>query len=173
MSRHTDRPGNPGNDRRKAPLTQSVASTESVESTESVASTEPVASTDRAQRRDRRHQLGADGESHAASHLRRRGYRIVARNVRAGGVELDVVARRGTLAVFVEVKTRRAGGFGAGEEAVDAAKRARLIRGASAWLHEKGRGIRHARFDVIVCEWDTAGRAWRVRHIEDAFDANG
>ncbi len=114
--------------------------------------------------------LGADGETHAAAHLERRGYTIVARNVRAGGVEMDIIARRGRVLVFVEVKTRRSTRFGAPEEAVDARKRARLVRGAVAWLRENPvRNVR-ARFDVIVCEADASG--WRVRHLEAAFDAS-
>ena len=56
---------------------------------------------------DRRHALGAEGEARAAAHLERAGYRIVAHNVRAGGVELDLIARRGETLVFVEVKTRQ------------------------------------------------------------------
>ena len=55
-------------------------------------------------------ELGAEGETRAARHLVRRGYRIVARNVRAGGVELDLVVRRGRIIVFVEVKARRSVG---------------------------------------------------------------
>ena len=120
-----------------------------------------------------RNALGAEGERRAADHLKRRGYRIVARNVRAGGVEMDVIARRGPLLVFVEVKTRRSRNLGLPEEAVDARKRARLIRGAKAWLHEHGQGVRRARFDVIVCECDNRGQGWRLRHLEAAFDANG
>ena len=57
--------------------------------------------------------LGAQGEAWAAAHLVRRGYRIVARNVRAGGVEIDLVAARPGLIVFVEVKTRRSRALGA------------------------------------------------------------
>jgi len=116
--------------------------------------------------------LGAEGEARAAEHLRRRGYRIVARNVRAGGVEIDLIVRRGPLIVFVEVKTRRSQSLGPPEQAVDARKRARLVRGAAAWLHDHARSTRRARFDVIVCEPDPNGE-WRVRHLEDAFDASG
>ena len=120
-----------------------------------------------------RKRLGAEGERHAAEYLAARGYRIVARNVRAGGVELDLIAQRGPLVVFVEVKTRRAGTSVPGAEAVDAHKRARLITGASAWLGAQRLGIRRARFDVIACERSRDGRAWRLRHFEGAFDANG
>jgi len=114
--------------------------------------------------------LGAEGETRAADHLRRRGYRIVARNVRAGGVEIDLIARRGSVVAFVEVKTRSGRTLGPPELAVDARKRARLVRGAAAWLHANRRATARARFDVIVCERDRAGR-WTLRHLEAAFDA--
>ncbi len=118
-----------------------------------------------------RRRLGAEGEERAAAHLRRRGYRIVARNARADGVEIDLVVRRGRTLVFVEVKTRRTRSLGPAELAVDARKRARLVRGAAAWLRAHG-GARCVRFDVIACEPD-AGGAWRIRHLEGAFDAGG
>jgi len=114
--------------------------------------------------------LGAEGEARAARLLEAGGYTILARNARAGGVEIDLVARRGSTLVFAEVKTRRSHAHGAPEEAVDARKRQRLVRGAAAWLRENGRTARSVRFDVIVCELDATG-AWRLRHLEGAFDA--
>lgn len=118
---------------------------------------------------DDRRALGSEGEGRAARYLQGRGYRIAARNVRAGGVEIDLVATRGRLVVFVEVKTRRSMRFGQPEEAVDAAKRARLVRGAAAWLREHPRGARRVRFDVIALHKRTDD--WRLRHFEGAFDA--
>jgi putative endonuclease len=118
-----------------------------------------------------RRALGAEGERRAAAHLEGHGWRVLARNVRAGGVELDLIAERQGVVAFVEVKARRSRSFGPGELAVDARKRGRLLRGAAAWLREnpRSRGWR-ARFDVIVCEVDAAD-AWRLRHLEGAFDA--
>jgi putative endonuclease len=118
---------------------------------------------------DRRHALGAAGEDRAAEHLARAGYRIAARNVRAGGVEIDLVATRGDLVVFVEVKTRLTRAHPA-LESVDARKQARLARGAAAWLREHRPHARRARFDVIACEWEH-GHGWRLAHLEGAFDA--
>jgi putative endonuclease len=115
-------------------------------------------------------QLGAEGEARAATYLRRRGYRIVARNVRADGVEIDLIARRGPVLVFVEVKTRRSRAQGAPELAVDARKQGRLLRGASAWLHAQPRREARVRFDVIACEVSASGE-FEIRHLEDAFDA--
>lgn len=119
-----------------------------------------------------RRALGAEGEARAAAHLERLGFRVLERNTRAGGVELDLVAARDGLLVFVEVKTRRARDFGAPEESVDARKQARLARGAAAWLHERRPRAAHVRFDVIACEVDAAG-GWRLEHLEGAFEAGG
>jgi len=45
-----------------------------------------------------------------------------------------------------------------------------LVRGARAWLAERGVRARRVRFDVIACEWHPSG-AWSLRHLEGAFDA--
>jgi putative endonuclease len=122
--------------------------------------------------RDARRALGAAGERCAAEYLARRGYRVVARNARAEGVELDLVALRGGVCVFVEVKTRRGSGGGAAEEAVDARKRERLVRGARAWLHARRAWHLRARFDVIAVA-ALPGGGYELRHWPAAFDASG
>ena len=120
-------------------------------------------------REDPRRAVGRAGEDRAAQHLEDLGYRVLARNVRAGGVEIDLVVSRGGVVVFVEVKARRGRRHGAAEEAVDGRKRARLVRGAAAWLAGQPRRYRRARFDVVACELE--GGAWHVRHWPGAFDA--
>jgi putative endonuclease len=120
---------------------------------------------------DARRTLGAAGEDAACAHLERRGYRILARNARADRVELDVVAERAGVLVFVEVKTRRGDRCGAAAEAVDARKQARIARGAAAWLRASRRRVRRIRFDVITCEPAPRG-GFRVTHWEAAFDAD-
>jgi putative endonuclease len=77
---------------------------------------------------------GRAAERRVAWHYRLRGYRILARNVRAGGVELDLIVRRGRRLVFCEVKLKEGPRYGDPLEAVDEWKRARLRRGAEAWL---------------------------------------
>jgi putative endonuclease len=118
---------------------------------------------------DPRRALGRAGEEMAAQHLERCGYRVLARNVRAGGVEIDLVVSRGGAVAFVEVKARRGRRHGAAEEAVDARKRGRLVRGAAAWLAGQPRRFERVRFDVVACELEDG--AWRVRHWPGAFDA--
>jgi putative endonuclease len=119
-----------------------------------------------------RRALGAAGERCAAEYLARRGYRVVARNARADGVELDLVAVRGGVCVFVEVKTRRGAGRSAAEEAVDARKRERLVRGARAWLNARRAAHLRVRFDVIALA-ERPGGGFALRHWPNAFDASG
>ncbi|MCP5055241.1 MAG: YraN family protein [bacterium] len=122
-------------------------------------------------RPDPRRALGALGEARAAEYLEAEGYRILARNERAGGVELDLVVARGPLLAFVEVKTRRSLRYGRPEEAVDEAKQARLRRGALAWMREHHRRGR-MRFDVVAVSAGP-GDDWIVHHLPGAFDGGG
>ncbi|HEY8712883.1 MAG TPA: YraN family protein, partial [Thermoanaerobaculia bacterium] len=72
--------------------------------------------------------LGRAGERRAAWFYRLRGYRIVERNVRMTGGEIDLVVRRGKTLVIAEVKTRQSLAAGEGFVAVDRTKRERMIR---------------------------------------------
>ena len=120
----------------------------------------------------RNQRFGAEGEARAARWLEERGFTLLARNARAGGVEIDLVAAHGDTVAFVEVKARRSRAHGAPEEAVDARKRRRLARGAAPGLRANGVRARRVRFDVIVCEPGADG-GWTLRHLEGAFDAGG
>jgi putative endonuclease len=85
---------------------------------------------------------------------------------RAG--EVDLIAERGALLVFVEVKTRRSVGTGMPAEAVTALKRKRIAAVALAYLARRRWTERPCRFDVV--EVSVSGeRVSSVRHIEDAF----
>ena len=111
---------------------------------------------------------GRAGEDEAALFLTERGLDVVARNVRAGGGEIDLVAGDGGTVVFVEVKWRRDASRGAPAEAVTPLKRRKLLSAARAWLAENPSGVsRDVRFDVVAIEGD----AKRIDWIRGAFDA--
>jgi putative endonuclease len=94
---------------------------------------------------------GADAERRAARHYRLRGYRILGRNVCAGGNELDLIVRRGRSLVFVEVKARARATHGDAAEFVDAEKLRRLRRAAEAWLARNPDALRlDLRFEVVA-----------------------
>jgi putative endonuclease len=92
---------------------------------------------------------GRAGEDAAAALLEAHGYRIVARNVRLPGGEIDIIARDGDVVVFVEVKARASAAYGSAVGAVDARKRATLRAVASDWLQVAAPRA-HARFDVVT-----------------------
>ena len=115
----------------------------------------------------RRMTLGRNGEERAARWLERRGWVVLARRWRCRLGELDIVALDGETLVFVEVKTRSSARFGAPEEAVGYAKRARIVRSAFAYMRFKKSGERPARFDVIAL------LNGEIRHIPGAFTADG
>jgi len=117
---------------------------------------------------DPRHRDGWDGEITAGRWLVARGWRIEAHRYRMGRHDLDLIARRGGLVAFVEVKARRSGRFGAGEEAVGPRKRRVLEQVAWSWILRHGRSGDQYRFDVLVLMGEGPG-AQTLRHIEDAW----
>jgi putative endonuclease len=94
--------------------------------------------------------LGKWGEDIAVAYLEREGYEVLARNWRCRQGELDVVARRGSELVFVEVKTRSGLAYGEPAEAVNAVKARRIRVLAGRWLTEcRPGGFHDLRFDVV------------------------
>ena len=109
--------------------------------------------------------LGLSAETRAAALLLAKGYRVVARRWRSAAGEVDLVARRGRLLVFVEVKAR--GRFDDAAEAITERQRKRIAAAAEAWLacHDDDVGC-DIRFDVVLVA------PWRLpQHLPAAFDA--
>lgn len=105
---------------------------------------------------------GKVGEDLAAAFLQRQGYELVARNVRAAGAEIDIVAREGPLLCFVEVRRRKK--ILDALVSVDGRKQRRLIRAATAYLARLP-AMPRCRFDVVVVSPDG------VQLVRGAFEA--
>jgi putative endonuclease len=114
------------------------------------------------------HNLGRLGEELAAAMLRERGWKILERHFRLGHKEIDLVARRGQLVVFVEVKTRGSLRYGHPLEAITRAKRAEIALVASAWIARHGRHGDSYRFDAVSI-LSQGCAAPEIEHIEDAW----
>ncbi|HEX6926420.1 MAG TPA: YraN family protein [Longimicrobiaceae bacterium] len=112
--------------------------------------------------------LGDRGEALAAERLEAEGWQILDRNYRVGRREVDLVARRGEVVAFVEVKTRRSGRFGHPLEAITRHKQREIAAVADAWIAAHGRAGEVYRFDAIAITFapDTSPR---VEHLEDAW----
>ena len=118
----------------------------------------------------RRAALGRDGEQLVAERLESKGFRIVGRNVRVGRLELDIIAERAGLLVFVEVRTRRSDALIHPAETVDHDKQARIKRAALGWLAARGSRPRAIRFDVAaVIASRRPGRPTRLHYYPNAF----
>ena len=108
------------------------------------------------------------------AYLLRQGWQIEAHRFRLGHHDLDLIARRGSLVAFIEVKTRRSTRFGQPVEAVGWRKRAVHARLAECWRSRYGFPDDRYRFDVItVQEGADASTEPQVTHIEDAWRSVG
>ena len=116
---------------------------------------------------EQRLSLGRWGEEEAARYLRRRGMKILERNVRTPVGEIDLIAKQGRDIVFVEVKTRRGELFGAPQEAVGPHKQRQILRAAQWYLGSRGEIRLQPRFDVVAVR--AAGGRALIEHIPDAF----
>lgn len=108
--------------------------------------------------------LGKKGERLSAKYLKKQGYKILEKNYRTPFCEVDIVAKRGDILCFCEVKTRTSDLFGSPSEAVNYSKQKLYIRAAYHYL--KGREDCTVRFDIIEVF------RGEINHIENAFTLN-
>lgn len=109
---------------------------------------------------------GNAGENIAVNYLEERGMTIVARNVRLGDGELDIIAKDGDTLVFVEVKTRSNYNYGSALEMLTAAQIKRIIHAAKIYIASKKYYNISARFDFIAIQGDS------IEYVQDAFWLN-
>ena len=93
--------------------------------------------------------IGAEGERIAVRFLKKKGYKILQRNYRSKGGEIDIICYDHGCIVFVEVKTRFSNAYGAPELAVNEAKRRQIIKTASHYTAQKKIEGVDLRFDVV------------------------
>lgn len=119
-----------------------------------------------------RAETGRRGEGAAARLYSQRGCTVLARNYRTRYGELDLILRdQQEGLIFCEVKTRAAGTSYAPAEAVDAAKRRRLILAAELYLQRTGQSDEPVRFDIAEVTPLDSGR-WMVHIIKGAFSTD-
>ena len=120
---------------------------------------------------DSRKQTGDRGEEIAAAFLTARGFRILERNFRCKGGEVDIIIRDpgDKTLVFVEVKTRRDLTYGVPQLAVTPFKQRQISKAALTWIALHKQHDQNARFDVIAILLDAAGNH-QVEHIINAFE---
>ena len=106
---------------------------------------------------------GALAEEQAARFLAARGLKILARNHRCRGGEIDLVCRDGATLVFVEVRLRTSRAFGGAAASITPAKQRRIVLAANHYL--AGKPLPVCRFDAVLLD------GTHIDWIRNAFDA--
>lgn len=118
-----------------------------------------------------RSRRGALAEHIAVRHIVAMGMHVLARNLRVGHLELDIVARDGPAVVVIEVRTRGSGAWQTPLDSVGGVKRSRLRRAAEIlWDRHWSRweGVERVRFDVVSVRLGR-GTPARVDYVRAAF----
>lgn len=111
-------------------------------------------------------ELGKQGEELTCELLRKKGYRIRSRNYSFDRAEVDIVAEKDSMLVFVEVKTRQSDYLSDPSLLVPIKKQKQIIKAADAYIKEHDLS-NESRFDIVVAIINSKYR--KLDHIEDAF----
>jgi putative endonuclease len=123
-----------------------------------------------AERRRRANALGAKGELAALEYLEARGAKLLARNYRCIGGEIDLVVLHEGDLVAVEVKTRTLGGLGLPEESLTWSKLKRVARALAMYAFEANQTGILWRIDVVVVDVDLGANVTRVEHFKSVYE---
>ena len=111
--------------------------------------------------------LGRRGGDLAHRYLQKNGYAVVARNYKPGAdSEIDIVARRGDLVIFVEVKSRTSAEFGNPDRAINQEKQKHIVRAARTYVNRAAIEWNQVRFDTISVIFTDPPS---ILHQQDAF----
>lgn len=110
--------------------------------------------------------VGQIGEDLAAKYLSKAGYKIIERNYRIRGGEIDIIALDGNTLVYIEVKTRTSHTFGLPEESVTIPKLNFLIRAAKFYRNCRRNLPAGERIDVVAI--DMTGNKPQIKLIKNA-----
>ncbi|MEX1307199.1 MAG: YraN family protein [Eubacteriales bacterium] len=117
-------------------------------------------------------QKGRFGEKKAMTYLINRGYTIVDINYFCRYGEIDIIAKKAGVFIFVEVKTRSSNAYGSPAEAVSFIKQKRMIQSVQDYVQRNKMENYPLQLDVIEV-FLLEGHAFRINHIKNAFEGIG
>lgn len=110
---------------------------------------------------------GSEGEDRACEYVMKRGYRVLHRNYRIRGGEIDIVARSGEYLVFIEVKTRWSHEFGLPADSMTPWKVRHLLKAANVYLQKIQWGDRPYRLDFISIDFADSKEDPKIELIQN------
>lgn len=113
--------------------------------------------------------IGISGEDFCEKYYRKKGYEIKERNYHSRYGEVDLIAQKGNIITFVEVKTRNEKSLGRPSEAVNRQKQKKLQLTAMKYMENEPVDV-FSRFDIFEV-WQNEGRIYKFNCIESAFDS--
>ena len=120
-----------------------------------------------------RKMIGSIGEDIACSHLMRKGYMVVERNLSTKCGEIDIIARKAKRTIFVEVKTRASFSLGPPYISITREKSRHMIHSAMLYLSWKDLSDTPWQIDVISINIDSDNKVVALEHFENAIERDG
>jgi len=119
--------------------------------------------------KNRKQSLGRWGEKQAAAYLTQQNYHILEMNTRTPYGEIDLIASKDGVIVFVEVKTRTSNAYGLPEESINPRKQAHILSSAQHYIQEHPELEGSWRIDVISILSSGSPHSPRITHFENAI----
>ena len=113
--------------------------------------------------------LGNYGEDLACSYINSKKYEIIERNFRKRNGELDIIAKKDDILIFIEVKSRYSTYLCSPREAVNYLKQKTIKNLARYFIHINNLYDFYVRFDVIEIYLNNYDDNYTITHLEDAF----
>lgn len=114
--------------------------------------------------------LGDAGEQLALNYLEKNGLKLITRNFRQRGGEIDLIMQDEKVLVFIEVRRRQSEQFGSAIESVTYQKQQRIIQTAQYYIQQNNRSYPSYRFDVIGIS--PVSNEFNINWVKDAFQLN-
>ncbi|SHE61251.1 YraN family protein [Clostridium fallax] len=113
--------------------------------------------------------LGNIGEDLASAYLKKNGYNILERNYRFHKNEIDIIALKDDILIFLEIKSRYSLNFGYGEESITCNKQKQIIKASKGYIMENKIYNKFIRFDTLSINFTKNLQDPDFNLIEDAF----
>lgn len=111
--------------------------------------------------------LGEFGENLAVWFFEKKGYIVLARNVKTGYNEIDIVAKQGGITVFIEVKTRASERYGLAIDAMGRQKQKNFKRAIMFFCRKDKIDFNFIRADFLAIQLDKIRKTARINHLKD------